>query len=298
MKKKILLWILAVLITLGAAYYQRLTGPTYPKTTEITLNNESYELSLPRSYGGEKYDDCEVKLEISDPGISGKIFYRRYPTEEAWDSANFYHEHRKINSFISNRIFNKYEEDVLVVELPNQPPAGKLEYYIELTTNGKIVSIAEEKPVVIRFKGLVPLYFLIPHVILMFAAMLISNLAGLYAAFNIKRFRFYTFLTLVLLFVGGLILGPVVQKYAFGEFWAGVPFGWDLTDNKLLIAFIVWLIAFIGNRKSERRYLTIIAAVVLLLIYSIPHSMFGSELDYETGEITQGIVLWFSALLT
>jgi hypothetical protein len=31
------------------------------------------------------------------------------------------------------------------------------------------------------------------------------------------------------------------------------------------------------------------------LIYSIPHSMFGSQLDYNTGTVTQGMILnfWF-----
>jgi hypothetical protein len=40
-----------------------------------------------------------------------------------------------------------------------------------------------------------------------------------------------------------MILGPVVQYYAFGEFWTGVPFGWDLTDNKTLVAVIFWALA-------------------------------------------------------
>ena len=83
-------------------------------------------------------------------------------------------------------------------------------------------------------------------------------------------------------------MGPIVQKYAFGEFWTGVPFGWDLTDNKTLIGFSAWLIAVIANWKKERPVYSIIAAILLLVIYSVPHSMFGSELDYNTGSIGQG----------
>ncbi len=49
-----------------------------------------------------------------------------------------------------------------------------------------------------------------------------------------------------------MILGPIVQKYAFGELWTGIPFGWDLTDNKTLIAFLFWILAVIMNRKKER----------------------------------------------
>jgi len=85
-----------------------------------------------------------------------------------------------------------------------------------------------------------------------------------------------------------MVLGPLVQKYAFGEFWTGVPFGWDLTDNKTLIAVFAWILAVVMNHKKERPGYIIAAAVILLLVYSIPHSLFGSELDYATGTVTQG----------
>ena len=35
--KTSLYWILAIVITLSAAYYQRKTGPTYPKQIEISV---------------------------------------------------------------------------------------------------------------------------------------------------------------------------------------------------------------------------------------------------------------------
>ena len=106
-------------------------------------------------------------------------------------------------------------------------------------------------------------------------------------------FKKYAFWTLILLTAGGMILGPIVQKYAFGELWTGIPFGWDLTDNKTLIAFVFWAIAVFMNRKTDRPYYTILAAIILLIVYSIPHSMFGSELDYSTGKVTQGMIMIF-----
>jgi len=127
----------------------------------------------------------------------------------------------------------------------------------------------------------------------MFFAMLLSNLAGIMAVFKNKRYRFYTTVTLIALFVGGMILGPWVQWYAFGEAWAGVPFAWDLTDNKTLVAFLFWLLAFFMNRKKERPIYTIVAAIVMLMVYSIPHSMYGSQLDPESGEIIQGWIRLF-----
>ena len=85
-----------------------------------------------------------------------------------------------------------------------------------------------------------------------------------------------------------MILGPIVQKYAFGEFWAGIPYGWDLTDNKTLIAFVAWIVAIVFNRKKQKRWLIVVAALVTIIIFSIPHSMYGSELNYQTGTIQQG----------
>ncbi len=128
----------------------------------------------------------------------------------------------------------------------------------------------------------------------MFIAMLLSTLAGLMALGKHKSYKKYSNLTLIFLLLGGMILGPTVQYYAFGAAWTGIPFGWDLTDNKTLIAVLFWIWAVVANRKKDRPILTILAAFMLLLMYSIPHSMFGSELDYSSGEVIQGIILSFT----
>ncbi len=154
-------------------------------------------------------------------------------------------------------------------------------------------TLMKESPVVIRFKGAVPGQILGPHILIMFIAMLFSTGAGLLALAEVPSYRKYGIWTLILLTAGGMILGPVVQKFAFGAFWTGVPFGWDLTDNKTLIAFLFWILAVVMNLKKERPVYTVLAAIVLLLVYSVPHSLFGSELDYGSGQVTQGIILTF-----
>ena len=121
--------------------------------------------------------------------------------------------------------------------------------------------------------------------------MLFSTLAGLMAVIKYPLYKKYGILTLILFSVGGMVLGPIVQYYAFGDLWTGIPFGWDLTDNKTLIALIFWILAVFMNRKQERPLYTALAAFVLLLVFSIPHSLFGSQLDYSTGQVTQGIIL-------
>jgi len=287
--KTFIFWFLAFLITISAAIYQRATGPTYPKKHIISVNGVEYPQKLVRSLGLD--EDPVVKLRISDSTARAKIYFRRYLSKEEFQSADFQFRSKPIHSFVMNKIFHMTKDEVFFAEVPQQPAAGKIEYYLEITDQAGVNNYLKETPVVIRFKGGVPGYILIPHILFMFIAMLFSNLSGLLAVFKVPSFRKYTYWTFGCLLVGGMILGPVVQLYAFGDLWTGIPFGWDLTDNKTLIAFVFWIAAVIMNRKKERPVYTILAAVVLLLIYSIPHSMFGSQLDYNTGNLTQGMIM-------
>jgi hypothetical protein len=283
--KKTILWILAVAITLGAAIYQRQTGPTYPRSEKVTIGDSTYTLELIRTSGAR---DARVKLPVKDTSVHASLYFKKLGVAEEWTRVEFKWTEIRYHSKFMKNIMNKKDETALAAKLPQQPPAGKLEYYLELTKDGKQVDIAKNKHVVIRFKGDVPAGVLIPHIFLMFMTMLFSTLAGLYAIFKIERFRRYTLWTFVILFIGGFIFGPWVQWYAFGEWWTGIPFGWDLTDNKTLFAFIFWIAALFGIKGKGRPWLIILAAVMTMVIFSIPHSLFGSTLDYTTGSVTQG----------
>jgi len=272
--KKSLIWIISVLITIGAAVFQRTTGPTYPETYKLKSGDNYIKIHLPTSHGGNS--DCEIKIFDPDSRLNGFIVYRRFHTKEPWDT-----------------VVMQSKGEHLAGYLPSQPPAGKLEYSIIVNTGKESIKL-NTQPVIIRFKGNVPALVLIPHILLIFAAMLFSTVAGFYAVFRYPSYRTFSWLTLILLIIGGLILGPVIQKFAFGEFWTGIPFGKDLTDNKILVAFILWIIAFFANIKKERPWLAVVASIVYLAINMIPHSLLGSELDYESGKVvTGGIFLSF-----
>jgi hypothetical protein len=289
--KKFILWFLAIIITLFAAYYQRKTGPTYPKMITLDVNNTTYQTKLVRSLGIDERP--EVKLKITDTTINAKLYYKKFKTSDDYKVSEFRYKVYPVNSFIMNKVFKITEEKGFFAEVPIQPPAGKLEYYIELTDSKGTRSLLKDNPIIIRFKGTVPSYILAPHILFMFLAMLFSTLAGLMSIIKHPLYKKYSIWTLITLTAGGMVLGPLVQKCAFGEFWTGVPFGWDLTDNKTLIALIFWIIAVIMNRKKDRPLYTALAAFILLVVFSIPHSVFGSELNYASGQITQGFILIF-----
>ncbi|HQG45290.1 MAG TPA: hypothetical protein PLG50_06505, partial [bacterium] len=168
-----------------------------------------------------------------------------------------------------------------VAELPEQPTGGKVQYYIEYTQNGQTQRLPAQGVVVSRFRYPVPAAVLIPHILVMFMAMLLSTRTGLEALKRGARLDRLVLWTLGLLFVGGMVLGPLVQHAAFGAYWTGLPFGTDLTDNKTLIALVVWLIAALHLRRPERvRAWVLGAAIITLIAFAIPHSVMGTEVNH------------------
>lgn len=262
--KKFLLWFLAFLIAAGTMVYQRMTGPTYPKRGAVVVQGAEVKFRLPRS--SENLKDCEVAVAVKGDDVAGFIEFKRYKTEDPW------------SKFPMVR-----KDDRLVGFLPKQPRAGKLLYRVVLVQGETEIPLTGEEPVIIRFRGAVPVWVLIPHVLTMFLAMLLAARAGL-AAFD-KKSKPIAFAkwAAIFLFVSGFILGPMMQAFAFGPLWTGFPFGHDMTDNKTLVAMIGWIVALRAGRKGkEARGWVLAASLLFLAIFLIPHSVLGSELDYST----------------
>ncbi len=217
---------------------------------------------LPRS--ADTTGDCPIGVRAPGRGLTGYVEYRRNKTDDPWTRIEMVRNGERLAAF-----------------LPKQPAAGKLAYRLVVSSGGREYPVSGEEPIVIRFKDPVPGVVQIPHILIMFLAMLFSTRAGLAALDKSHNPRKLVIATCVLLFVGGFLLGPIMQKYAFGEFWTGIPFGTDLTDNKTLIAMIAWVAALVAGRKGKAaRGWVLAASIILLLVYSIPHSLLGSELDY------------------
>jgi hypothetical protein len=255
---------------LASAVWQRLTGPTYPRRGGTTVAGQDVRWRLLRSsISGEPF-----MVAVPAPaGVRGAVHYRRYPTGEPF-----------------REVAMSREGETLVGLLPTQPPAGKLEYYVELKAPGGPVRIPEGGPVVMRFKGDVPALVLIPHVVTMFVSMMIGIRAALAAALGRPEARRYAWVAVVGIAIGGLVLGPIVQKHAFGAFWTGWPFGSDLTDTKTFAMWLAWVAAVVvfWRRRDPldraARWVTVAAAVVMIAMYIVPHSLRGSELDYSKVE--------------
>ncbi len=261
--KKTLLWLLAFIITAASAIYQRMTGPTYPLRGKAALSMGEIKFELPRT--AEITADCEVGVEVADPEVGGRLLYMRFKTNDPWTEIEMSRQGERLVGF-----------------LPKQPMAGKLAYKVLLLDRGKEVSLGGGEPVVIRFKGHTPMPLVFAHVLVIFGAMLFSMRTGLAALDKGSDPGRLVIWTVILFFVGGFILGPLMQKFAFDAWWTGFPLGKDLTDSKTLLAMLAWIAALIagrGGRKNRRWVLA--ASVVTLIVFLIPHSLLGSELKYQ-----------------
>ena len=173
--------------------------------------------------------------------------------------------------------------------LPDQPPAGKLEYSVYALENGGQTAIGPQK-IVARFKSAVPAWVLAPHIFLMFAFMLFSVRIALSALMNRPVLKHAVFLNLFFLVLGGFIFGPLTQHYAFGSYWTGIPFGHDLTDSKTLLPLFFWAASAVSALRGgvNLRKWVIAAFLATAAVYFIPHSVLGSELDYNKGQVITG----------
>lgn len=269
--KKTFFWVLSFLITVSFALFQRMTGPTYPvKGGALSAGGaqvSSYRFPRSCTVAG---NDCVIRVK-SAGRLEGFVSWRRYKSGD-----------------VPQTVALSYADGLLSGLLPDQPPAGKLEYRVFLKTGGADVELTRES-VVTRFKGAVPAWALVPHIIFIFLFMFFSVRIFLSVFTSGLAVSHAVWLNIVFLLLGGFVFGPLVQYYAFGQAWTGFPFGGDLTDNKTLLMLLAWLPAlyFVFKDRGYKPWL-IAAFIVTAAVYLVPHSMFGSELDYSKNQVVTG----------
>lgn len=264
-KISIILWIIVFVLTLLIAYFQYITGPTHPISSTEHLNGEIVSYKLPRSSDNSS-KNISISIRTKKKDTRALLSLRRLNSNDKWEEKEM-----------------KRDGYRLITEIPTQPCAGKIEYKIKVVYNNRELELNKDKSIVIRFKGKVPKIFLIIHVICMFFGIMFAIRTGMEVLRKDGNYARMITCTFVLVLFGGMVFGPIVQKYAFNNWWTGFPIGSDLTDNKMLLIVIFWTIAFFLKKKSK--WWAFVATVLMLIVYLIPHSAHGSEFDYKTGKM-------------
>ena len=124
--------IIAFIITISAGYYQRLTGPTHPLNVTLEWEGTIISGKLTRNHGEESNQPIEIT--VPDTSISAVLVYRRFNTGDEWIGMKMVREN-----------------DILHGSLPHQPPAGKLEYFIQFKKGDDFEILPQDRMVVTRF---------------------------------------------------------------------------------------------------------------------------------------------------
>jgi hypothetical protein len=276
---KVLLWVLAALLTVACFAFQDRTGPTQPLIGDVPTAAGTVYFKFLRSETIGK----ALLIMLVDPvpkGVSAHVRYRRYKSNDEWSTMSM-----TPGTFEFSRRGVSESVEGMGAGLPSLGErAGKYEYFVYIDDGTEEpISVTGGRPVYARYKADVPMTVLFMHIIVVFLSMMLAIRTVLEALIN-GNYKWMLWATLLSLLLGAFLLGPMVQWYAFGVWWSGVPFGYDWTDNKVLVELVFWLLAlFLNLGERRRRRPVYLAGVVTLLVFFIPHSLFGSEYDYRTG---------------
>jgi hypothetical protein len=136
----------------------------------------------------------------------------------------------------------------------------------------------------LRSEGHVWQWALYLHVLLMLIAfvlyvhVLYDALYILHGGHRERRIVLTTLYAQVCFFISGFPLGWIIEKQVLGNYWEGIPFGWDITDSKTLFIFVFWMIPLIlywTKRIGEKGFAWWALGAVLFTIamFALPHSI-------------------------
>ena len=134
-------WACAVALTLALSAWQRISGPTYAVRGTVTVAGQSIGYRLERSFAGPG----DAPVRIVAPTLSATRSYRPAASAIPWTTVEM-----------------TRRDDSLIADLPHQPMAGKLDYFVTLRSPTQTTILPA---VTIRFRGAVPPAILVPHIL-------------------------------------------------------------------------------------------------------------------------------------
>jgi hypothetical protein len=274
---KVLRVVLALLLTLVILVTSRYFGPNRRYQVEAAGTGYSLHHKAPRGHDGPGPAEIVLGIRYAEEqaGPPKAWLLGQVKGEQAWQRIAPSPQEKHLEEF----------DQTLVFEIPHHPPMTRYFYRFEAQRGEEPkVLLAREngEPMMVKFKGIVPSWIWIPHVLAMFGGFFLLILSAFHAL-TLARDRYdggaakrWAWGAWIALFLGGVPIGIAMNHYAFGVLWEAFPFGGDVTDNKTQVALLLWGIAALALtfRKGKRSgVMAVIAAVLVLGIFLIPHSL-------------------------
>jgi hypothetical protein len=264
MKKNIILWLGAIIITFLSGYLHNVTGPDYPVSGSIGVDGKQVTFKFDKTYRGNDGYDVFIRSDVKD--IKAFLLWKDDPVNALSQ------KHGK------NHIASAWQK-VLMADtgflikgkIPPHSPGEKVTYRVELNYHGKQYFLPEDKPVTIEFLGNVNSSIMNIFYFVLFGGLILSVRTGLEAFNDNAHIRMYTIFTLIFFFLYAVCVVPLKRSYELNAINHSVPPLNSIITYQSLSLFIIWIIGLvlIFNFKGNRiipLFITLLTIIIYIFI--------------------------------
>jgi len=251
MKKTIILWLGALVITFLAGYLNSVTSPDFPVSGTVGYGKKKVTYYFEKEYSGKQPYSIMLRTDI--PEVNGYIL--RYGS-------------------MNDTIPLKYADNKLTASFDSVAIGTTLAYNVVLNYDGVERKIPEGVSVQTTVHGFIPKTIKVLYFLTLFGGVLLAVRAGLDYFTERKNHKKTGFFALISLACFSLIVVPVSISYKYGLVGSmkAVPPG-ELFPAAQMSFFIIWLIAMIAAFKVKQSKLAaaIGAGLIVLAVVFLPH---------------------------
>jgi hypothetical protein len=265
MKKNIILWLGAIILTFLSGYMRNVTGPDYPVSGTIGIEGKMVTFKFDKIYLGNDGYNVLIRSDVKDikafllwKDVSSRAISGRSPKNQA--------------NTIWQRDLMADSGFLIKGKLPHHNSGEKVAYRVELNYGGKQYYLPEDKPVTIKFLGYVNSSIMNIFYFVLFGGLLFAVRTGL-ETFNDKpRLGLYSIFTLIFFFLYTICLVPLKRTYELNALNHFVPPLNLITTYQSVSLFVLWIIGLIliFNFKGNR-IIPLMISSVTLIIYIFIH---------------------------
>lgn len=264
MKKNIILWLGALIVTFLAGYLHNAAGPYYPVSGTIGIEGRQVTFKFDKIYRGNDSYKVIIRSDVID--VKAFLLWKdvtEYPFIKGIQKPETSDWHREIITDSGAMIMGK---------IPVHKPESHAKYQVELNYGGKEYFLPEDKPVEIKFLGFVNPSVMNIFYFIIFGGLILAVRTGVETFNDNKRIGMYTIFTLIFFFLYTICLVPLKRTYELNAINHFVPPVSSLITYQSITLLILWITGLIlfFNFKGNK-IIPLVISLLTLVIYTFIH---------------------------
>ncbi len=247
MKRPLILWSSALLLTFLTGYIQSGTSEFYPVTGTIGIDEKKVSYRFEKIYNGN--DNYKFIIRTDNPDIK---CIAKWKNEIANDW---------------NSIEMKKNNEAFIAEIPRHEAGEKILYFAEISKDEKKF-VVPDKPVLLLFQGYVPSMIGSLSFFTLFTGLLLSFRTGLEFFNENQRIKKLTLFTTSFFFLYTIAVTPLKKSYELNAINNKVVPVTFLFDLQSILLFLLWIAAMIIIFKAkDSKKPALIFSILTVLVF-------------------------------